>query len=164
MWITGLRPSGQDTSHRSRPIRNNSDESGSSQVYQTVEVDMAFRNLKLMDMTGPKDFAAHIALAEVLQQGPQAGQRIQVAKFRMTLNDELQRNLIEFDDQTFVPFQNPLQIRLVVVNADGGQDLGETIIDASDANKPGDELFIKFFVNGIVGGPFYELGYRVIPG
>ena len=123
---------------------------------------MAFPNLKLMDMTGPKDFAAHIALVEVLQEGAHAGQRIQVGKFRMTLNNELQRNLIEFDDQTFVPFQNALQIRLVIVNADGGQDLGETIIDASDANKPG-ELFIKFFVNGIVGGPFYELGYQVIP-
>jgi hypothetical protein len=85
-----------------------------------------------------------------------------VGKFRLTLNNELQRNLIQFDDQTFVPFQNALQIRLLIVNADGGQQLGETIIDASDANRPG-ELFIKFFVNGTVGGPFYELGYRVLP-
>ena len=120
---------------------------------------MAFPNLKLMDMSGPLGFAAHIALVEVRQEGP----RFQVGKFKLTLNNELQRNLIEFDDQTFVPFQNALQIRLVIINADGGQELGETIIDASDANKPG-ELFIKFFVNGIVGGPFYELGYRVIPG
>jgi len=36
------------------------------------------------------------------------------------------------------------------------------IIDADDANRP-EELFIKFFVNGVNGGPFYELGYRVLP-
>jgi hypothetical protein len=124
---------------------------------------MAFPNLKLMDMTGPKDLTAHIALVRVNQEGPDAGERFQVAKFKMTLNNELQRNLIEFDNQTFVPFENALQIRLVIVNADGGQDLGETIIDASDAGSSG-ELFTKFFVNGVVGGPFYELGYRVIPG
>jgi hypothetical protein len=124
---------------------------------------MGFPLLKLMDMTGPLGFADHIALLEVLQEGAHAGERFQVAKFRLTLNNELQRNLIEFDDQTFVPFQNALQIRLVIANADGGQELGETIIDASDADRPG-ELFIKFNVNGIVGGPFYELGYRVIAG
>ena len=86
-----------------------------------------------------------------------------MGKLRLAPNNELHRNLFEFDDQTFVPFQNPLQIRLVIVDADGGRDLGETIIDAKDANRPG-ELFIKFFVNGVVGGPFYELGYRVLPG
>jgi hypothetical protein len=42
--------------------------------------------------------------------------------------------------------------------------LGETIIDANDINSPKEELFIKFFVNGIIGGPFYELGYKVLPG
>jgi hypothetical protein len=119
--------------------------------------------LKLMDMTGPLGFAEHVALVEVLQVGPHAGERFQVGKLRLAPNNELHRNLFEFDDQTFVPFQNPLQIRLVIVDADGGRDLGETIIDAKDANRPG-ELFIKFFVNGVVGGPFYELGYRVLPG
>jgi hypothetical protein len=124
---------------------------------------MAFPLLKLMDMTGPLGFADHIALVEVRQEGAHAGERFQVGKFRLSLNNELQRNLIEFDDQTFVPFQNAQQIRLVIVDADGGQELGETIIDANDANRPG-ELFIRFFVNGVVGGPFYELGYRVLPG
>ena len=80
----------------------------------------------------------------------------------MTLNNELQRNLFEFDDQTFEPFQNPLQIRLVITDGDSGADLGETIINATDATEPA-ELFIKFFVNGNVAGPFYELGYRVLP-
>ena len=117
--------------------------------------------LKLMDMTGPLGFTAHIVLLEVIQTGPNAGQRIRLGQLRMNLNDELQRNLFEFDDQTFVAFQNPLQIRLVIADGDTLADLGETIIDATDADKP-NELFIRFFVNGNVGGPFYELGYRVL--
>jgi hypothetical protein len=125
---------------------------------------MAFPNLKLMDMTGPLGFADHIALAVVRQEGAHAGERFQVSKFRLTPNNELRRNLIEFDDRTFVPFQNALQIRLVIANADGGRELGETIIDANDVNNPAERLTIKFFVNGIIGGPFYELGYRVLPG
>ncbi len=124
---------------------------------------MGFPLLKLMDLTGPLGFASHVALVEVLQDGPHAGEKFQVGNFRMSLNDELQRNLIEFDDQTFVPFQNPQQIRLQILNAEGGQQLGETIVNASDASQP-DELFIKFLVNGAVGGPFYELEYRVVPG
>jgi hypothetical protein len=122
------------------------------------EVDMAFPNLKLMDMTGPLDFTDHIALVEVLQEGG----RFQVQKFKMTRNNVIQRNEKNFDDQTFVPFQNALQIRLVIVNADGGQDLGETIINVPNSGGEA-ERFIKFFVNGIPGGPFYELGYQVIP-
>ena len=43
---------------------------------------------------------------------------------------------------------------------DGGRGLGETIIDANDINSPEGELFIKFFSDGIIGGPFYELGYK----
>jgi hypothetical protein len=50
------------------------------------------------------------------------------------------------------------------VTDDGGRDLGETIIDANDINSPEEELFIKFFLDGIVGGAFYELGYKVLPG
>jgi hypothetical protein len=46
------------------------------------------------------------------------------------------------------------------VTDDGGRDLGETIIDANDINSPEGELFIKFFSDGIIGGPFYELGTR----
>jgi hypothetical protein len=33
--------------------------------------------------------------------------------------------------------------------------------EATDVNGPRDELFIMFFVDGITGGPFYELGYKV---
>lgn len=63
----------------------------------------------------------------------------------MTRNDELDRNLFDYDDQTFVPFTNDLQFRFLIVNANGGAELGETIIDAADANNPAEELFIKVF-------------------
>ncbi len=119
--------------------------------------------LKLMDITGPRGFPAHIVLLEVIQTGPNAGQRQRLGQLTMTLNSELDRNLFEFDDQSFAEFTNPQQIRIVIADADNPRDLGETIIDATDASQP-NELFIKFFVNGIVGGPFYELGYRVLPG
>jgi hypothetical protein len=122
---------------------------------------MGFPNCKLMDMTGPLGFATHVALVEVVQVGAHAGERFQVGKLRLTPNDELQRTLFEFDDQTFVPFQNALQLRLVLVNADGGQDLGETIISANDLNKG--ELTTRFHPGGIEG-PFYELTYKVLPG
>ena len=79
----------------------------------------------------------------------------------MQRNEELDRNMFLFDDQTFRSFENPRQFRIVVAD-EGGRDLGETIIDANDANNPRDELFTKLFVNGIIGGPYYELGYRVI--
>ena len=81
----------------------------------------------------------------------------------MTRNDQLNRNLFDYDDQTFVPFTNDQQFRFQIVNANGGRHLGETIIDAEDAANPG-ELFRRIFVNGVIGGSFYELGYRVIPG
>src|SRR5262245_5064659 len=122
---------------------------------------MALPLLKLMDMTGPLDFPATVVLLQVLQQG--GGERVRMGRLTMERNDELERNLFVFDDQTFRSFENPLQFRIVVAD-DNGRDLGETIIDANDVNDPRDELFIKFFVNGIIGGPFYELGYRVLPG
>jgi hypothetical protein len=122
-------------------------------------VDMALPLLKLMDMTGPFGFPETVVLLQVLQQG--GGGRVRMGRLTMERNDELMRNLFVFDDQTFRSFENPLQFRIVVAD-DDGRDLGETIIDANDANDPRDELFIKFLVNGIIGGPFYELGYRVI--
>jgi hypothetical protein len=121
-------------------------------------VDMALPFLKLIDMTGPLDFPATIVLLQVLQQG--GGQRIRLGRLTMQRNEELQRNLFVFEDQTFKSFENPLQFRIVLAD-DNGRDLGETIIEATDVNDPRDELFIKFFVHGVTGGPFYELGYKV---
>ena len=117
--------------------------------------------LKLMDMTGPLGFPATIVLLQVPQPG--GGGRVRMGRLTMERNDRLERNEFVFDDQTFRSFENPLQFRIVVAD-DDGRDLGETIIDANDVNDPRDELFIKFFVNGIIGGPYYELGYRVLPG
>ena len=117
---------------------------------------MGFPNLKLMDMTGPLGFPASVALAEV-----QGGQRFQVSRLTLTPNDEIQRTLFEFDNQSFVPFQNEQQLRLGLNNAMGGQDLGETIISADDVNKG--ELTAQFRP-GAIDGPFYELTYKVLPG
>jgi hypothetical protein len=119
---------------------------------------MALPLLKLIDMTGPLDFPATIVLLQVLQQG--GGQRIRLGRLTMQRNDELQRNLFVFEEDTFKSFENPLQFRMVLAD-DNGRDLAETIIEATDASDPHDELFIKFFVHGITGGPFYELGYKV---
>jgi hypothetical protein len=116
--------------------------------------------LKLIDMTGDLSLPATVVLVQVRQQG---GGRVRLGRLTLVRNDELNRNLFVFDDQTFRPFENPLQFRIVVTD-DGGRDLGETIIDANDINRPEEELFIKFFLNGITGGPFYELGYKVLPG
>jgi hypothetical protein len=122
---------------------------------------MALPLLKLIDMTGPLGLPATVVLVQVLQQG--GGDRLRLGRLTMERNDQLERNLFVFDDQTFRSFENPLQFRMVVTD-DDGRDLGETIIEASDINSTKEELFIKFFVNGIIGGPFYELGYKVLPG
>jgi hypothetical protein len=126
----------------------------------TWEVDVALPLLKLIDMTGDLSLPATVVLVQVLQQG---GGRHRLGRLTMALNDELNRNLFVFEDQIFRSFENPLQFRIVVTD-DGGRDLAETIIDANDINSPKEELFIKLFSNGIVGGPFYELGYKVLPG
>jgi hypothetical protein len=102
-------------------------------------------------------------VALVLLQVLQAGGRRRLGRLTLVRNEELKRNLFVFDDQEFRSFENPLQFRIVVTD-DGGRDLGETIIDANDINSPEEELFIKFFLDGIIGGPFYELGYKVLPG
>ena len=68
-----------------------------------------------------------------------------------------------FADDGVRRFENRDQFRLVVQD-DDGRDLAETIIEATDIKSDQDELFIKMFVNGIIGGPFYELGYKVISG
>ena len=121
---------------------------------------MALPLLKLIDMSGDLSLPETVVLVQVLQEG---GGRFRLGRLTLVRNDELQRNLFVFDDQTFRSFENPLQFRIVVTE-DGGRDLGETIIDANDINRPEEELFIKFFLDGIIGGPFYELGYKVLPG
>jgi hypothetical protein len=120
------------------------------------EVVMGFPNCKLMDMTGPMGFPESVALGEV-----QGGERFEVSRIPLRPNNEIQRTLFEFDDQTFVPFQNELQLRLGLNAVGGGQDLGETIISAADVNRG--ELTTRFHPAGI-GGPFYELTYKVLPG
>jgi hypothetical protein len=120
------------------------------------EVMMGFPNCKLIDMTGPLDFPESVTIVEV-----QGGQRFEVSRLTLRRNDEIQRTLFEFDDQTFLPFQNELQLRLGLVNAMGGQGLGETIISAGDVNKG--ELTTRFHPAGI-NGPFYELTYKLLPG
>jgi hypothetical protein len=117
---------------------------------------MGFPLLKLMDMTGPLGFPEKVALGEV-----QGGERFTVATMTLTPNDEIQETLFEFDDQSFVPFQNALQIRLGLNNAAAVQDLGETIISADDVNQG--ELTARFHP-GAITGPFYELTYKVLPG
>ena len=123
-------------------------------------VDVALPLLKLIDLSGDLGLPATVVLVQVLQGG---GGRFRLGRLTLVRNDELERNLFVFDDQTFRSFENPLQFRIVVTE-DGGRDLAETIIDANDINRPEKELFIKLFVDGINGGPFYELGYKVLPG
>jgi hypothetical protein len=117
--------------------------------------------LKLIDMTGDLRLPETVVLLQVLQA--EGGGRRRLGRLTLVRNDELDRNLFVFGDQTFESFENPFQFRIVVTD-DGGRDLGETIIDANDINSPEEELFIKFFLDGIVGGAFYELGYKVLPG
>jgi hypothetical protein len=116
---------------------------------------MGFPNCKLMFMTGPLAFPVDIAMGRVV-----GGNRSQVARFTLIRNDEIERTLFEFDNQTFVPFQNPDQLRLGL-NGPGAQDLGETILNAGDGTG---ELTARFHPSGIIGGPFYELTYKILPG
>jgi hypothetical protein len=118
---------------------------------------MAFPLCKLMFMTGPLGgFPESVALARV-----QDGDRFQVARVPLRPNAEIERTLFEFDNQTFVPFANPDQLRLGLNAAvGGGQDLGETILNASDGTG---ELNARFHP-GPIDGPFYELTYKILPG
>jgi hypothetical protein len=117
---------------------------------------MGFPLCRLMDMTGPLGFPTDIAMGRV-----QGGDRFQVAQMSLRPNDEIQRTLFEFDNQSFVPFDNPLQLR-VGLNGPHAQDLGETILDANGVGQG--ELTAQFRPNGIIGGPFYELTYKLLPG
>jgi hypothetical protein len=137
------------------------EESVTNPLGSSRRFEMAFPLLKLMDMTGSLNLPESVVLVQVLQAA--GGGRVRMGRLTMERNDELERNLFVFDDQTFRSFENPLQFRIVVTD-DGGRDLGETIIDAIDVNNPAEELFIDFFLDGIIGGPFYQLGYKVLPG
>jgi hypothetical protein len=113
--------------------------------------------LKLIDMTGDLRLPETVVLLQVLQA--EGGGRRRLGRLTLVRNDELDRNLFVFGDQTFESFENPFQFRIVVTD-DGGRNLGETIIDANDINSPEEELFIKFFLDGIVGGRFTNWGTR----
>jgi hypothetical protein len=116
---------------------------------------MAFPLCKLMAFTGPLAFPDKIALGVVRN-----GDRFEAARVQLIPNDEIEMTLFEFGDQDFIPFPNPLQLRLGINAVGNGQDLGETIIDAADAGQG--EKTARFHPAGI-GGPFYELTYKVLP-
>lgn len=118
---------------------------------------MANPDLRLMDLTGPLSAPANVVLFQVQQQG--GGGRKRLGRVPMAKNDELDRNLFVFDEHALVRFENPFQFRLVLTN-DNLNQLGETIIEASDADSPKDRLTIRMFI--VAGGPFYELGYKVV--
>ena|SRR5215213_1008662 len=116
---------------------------------------MAFPLCKLMFMTGPLNFPVDVALGRVVN-----GDRFQVARLTLKPNDEIERTLFEFGNQEFVPFQNPDQLRLGLNAVGQAQNLGETIINAGDGTG---ELTAQFNPAGVVGGPSYELTYKVLP-
>jgi hypothetical protein len=122
---------------------------------------MALPLLKLIEFSGPGGGPMDVVLFQVLQSA--GGGRHEIFHMHLTRNERINRNEFIFDNQTFRGFENPEQFRIVVQD-DHGHDRGETIIDAGDVNSPDDELFIKMFGNGVIGGPFYQLGYKVLRG
>ncbi|MEJ0077592.1 MAG: hypothetical protein WDO17_19600 [Alphaproteobacteria bacterium] len=118
---------------------------------------MGFPLCKLIDMTGPLEFPASVALARV-----DPGQEpIEVVRLTLVPNDEIQATLFEFDNQEFIPFANDVQLRFKLVATADGRDLGETIIGAEDVGQ-GDKT-ANFRPAGI-GGPSYDVTYKVLPG
>ena len=113
---------------------------------------------KLMDLTGPPGFPTTIALGIV--QTPPGGQsfRVEFTQATLTLNDELQRTLFEFDDEEFIPFDSQLELGINAVG--GAQDLGATVISDTGASQA--EMTTRFHPAGI-NGPFYELTYKLLP-
>jgi hypothetical protein len=118
---------------------------------------MAFPLCKLIDMTGAQGFPASVALARV----DPGQQPFQVSRFTLEAIQDVEGTFFEFDNQTFIPFGNPLQLRFTLVAAQGGRDLGETIIGAEDVGQG--EKTAQFRPAGITG-PFYQLTYKVLPG
>jgi hypothetical protein len=116
---------------------------------------MAFPLCKLMDLTGPLDFPETVALGVV-----RGNERFEAKRVTLKPNAEIKMTLFEFGNQEFIPFQNALQLRLGMNAVGDGRDLGETIINAEDASKG--ETTTRFHPAGI-GGPFYELTYKVLP-
>ena len=116
---------------------------------------MAFPLCKLMDLTGPLKFPATVALGVV-----RGNQRFEAKRVTLTPNDEIEMTLFEFGNQDFIPFENKSQLRLGMNAVGDGRDLGETIINAEDASQG--ETTTRFHPAGI-GGPFYELTYKVLP-
>lgn len=117
---------------------------------------MAFPLCKLMFLTGPLGFPERVAIGVV-----RGGDRFEAARVTLIPNDELEMTLFEFGSQEFIPFQNALQLRLGMNAVGNAQDLGETIINAEDASLG--ETTTQFRPGGIIGGPSYELTYKVLP-
>ncbi len=120
---------------------------------------MAFPLLKLMDLTGPQGSPTEITIEVFLP----SGDRFVRATVNLTPNAVLEgRTLFVFDDQTFAGFTSETQIHLGL-RGPGNQALADQVIEATDVNSP-NERFIDFPVNGIIGGPAYTLGCRVLSG
>jgi hypothetical protein len=116
---------------------------------------MAFPLCKLMALTGPLSFPDRVVLGIV-----RGSDRFEVRRVTLKPNAEIKLTLFEFDNQDLIPFQNESQLRFGMNAAVGGQDLGETIINAEDASQG--ETTTQFRPGGIEG-PSYELTYKVLP-
>jgi len=106
---------------------------------------MAFPNCKLITLTAPVGAPESVVLSIVVGQERFTAQEL-----------ALQDGEFDFDDESFIPFQNEVQLELGL-NVLGGshQDLGVVIISASDLNRELTQRFSQF-------EPIYELTYKVL--
>jgi hypothetical protein len=113
---------------------------------------MALPFCKLIALTGPDGGPDRLVLStiEIIQ-----GSEQRVERRRPTLV----QGEADFDDQDFIPFANPVQVKLGL-NVLGGahDDLGLVIISADDVNKG--EKKQKFGLVGVAS--LYELTYKVL--
>ena len=119
---------------------------------------MAFPLLKLMDLTGPQGSPTEITIEVFLPSGDRF---VSHGEFDSKCRLE-GRTLFVFDDQTFAGFTSETQIHLGL-RGPGNQALADQVIEATDVNSP-NKRYIDFPVNGIIGGPAYTLGCRVLSG
>jgi hypothetical protein len=106
---------------------------------------MALPNCKLISLTAPVGAPESVVLSIVIGEERFTAQKL-----------ALQDGEFDFDDESFIPFQNAVQLKLGL-NVLGGthQDLGVVIISASDLNKELTQRFNQF-------EPIYELTYKVL--
>lgn len=122
---------------------------------------MGFPSCKLIGLTGPVGFATNVALGYVSQPpgGPE-GPPIQVKKLTLDApTDGSQRTSFWFDDDVFVPFSRPDQLKFVLNALGGGAPLGDTLAIGTPLNV---EATARFTPMGIQG-PYWELTYKVLP-